>query len=203
MNIRKSDLIKIIKEELSKFLLEKKGKKVSCPGQPGNPFHSKSTGRFVNPDKEAGSWSHREAPAGAKCRGQASRNSANRKQSFTKVPCGRKSKFRCHRGTPKWKRDDELVDEALFAPDGTAERQEQIFPGTKALRSLAVGILQEIEPVFDEFEQLQGDDDEELLEQAPQQRCFSPDELRKYRARVVAGIWKGISTYQKAEKGEL
>jgi len=202
MKLTKRELTKIIKEELRFFLLEKKDKKVSCPSQPGNPFHSKSTGRFVDPDKEAGSWSHRYAPSGAKCRGQSSRNSANRKQSYTKVPCGRKSKYKCHKGTPKWKRDDELVDEALFAPEGTAEREEQIFPGSKALRSLAVGILQEIEPVFDEFEQLQSDDDEELLEQA-RQRCFSPDELRKYRARVVAGIWKGISTYQKAEAGEL
>ena len=192
-------LIEYIEAELR----EVKKKEVKCPGQAGNPFHSKATGKFVDPDKEAGSWSHREAPAGKKCRGQSSRNSANRKQSWTKVPCGRKSKYKCHKGEPKWKRDDDLEEGYLLdyptEPNkdryGTKKRAS-LFPGTDELRKLGNGILEELDPVLEElFVQ-------ELLEQ-PEQRCFSPEDLKKYKQRIVSGLWAGISNYQKAAKGEF
>ena len=95
---------------------EKKGRR-NCTR--GNPYHSKSTGQFVDPKKESGSWSI--DPEGdhddGSCRaGQARRPSANKKSVFTKIRCGRgegnkgKSKHKCG-GGGLWESKAEIVFE--------------------------------------------------------------------------------------------
>tara|TARA_Y100000592_G_C5480157_1_gene324885 strand:+ start:4388 stop:5407 length:1020 start_codon:yes stop_codon:yes gene_type:complete len=60
----------------------------------GNAFHSKSTGKFVNPSDEKGSWSL--SGKGGKTtdcsKGQYRRKGANKATTFTKTPCGREGR---------------------------------------------------------------------------------------------------------------
>lgn len=72
----------------------------------GNPAHSATTGLFVNPDKEKGSWSKLDKSCpkhGQRRRPKASKYSVaipvNRK------PCGRGSKWRCRDSSPKWQQE--------------------------------------------------------------------------------------------------
>ena len=54
----------------------------------GSPYHSNSTGRFVDPYEERGSWAL--SAKGKDCaRGQFKRTGANKSTKFTKRPCGR------------------------------------------------------------------------------------------------------------------
>ena len=61
-----------------------KGKPNCSPGQ---PYHSKTTGRFIDPSDESGSWSI--LAKGKDCsRGQFKRTGANKSTKFVKRPCG-------------------------------------------------------------------------------------------------------------------
>jgi len=238
MYIKKSKLKRIIAEEMRRFLTEKKKKKkkkkkkeVKCPGQVGNPYHSSKTGKnpggFTNPDEEAGSWSHRNAPSGAKCRGQASRNAANRKQTFTKIICGRGSKYKCHKGEEKKyeegrERADGIIDpneqttkelEDLFKSLGYSPEEDELEeehllgkPGTASRRDKVFPGSQDARKLANGiFEALQPifEEMDRPASNGGRKRCFSEDELKAYRASIVRGIWLGISAYTKASKGEF
>ncbi len=110
MNISMSDLIKIIKDETRGVLddfhliqdvdsLEEK-RKPQCIK--GNPFHGKD-GEFVKPEEDSGSWSiGKGGKSGSDCDwGQSKRPNRNRKEVWTKTPCGRSGKYKCKDGTVK------------------------------------------------------------------------------------------------------
>ena len=78
---------------------EKKPAKKNCHDY--NPYHSADDGRFVDPDKEKGSYSM--ASGEGDCTwGKSSRKSPNRSRQAVKQPCGRGAKHRCKDGSPKW-----------------------------------------------------------------------------------------------------
>ena len=84
-------------EEVEEGKKKKDGKKWCGPGQ---PYHDED-GKWVDPDTAPGSSSL--AKSGADCKhGQAKRPSSNRTERFTKVKCGRGSKYRCKDGSEKW-----------------------------------------------------------------------------------------------------
>jgi len=91
-------------------------KKKNC--QPGQPYHSAKTGRFVDPYDEAGSWSiGKGKSSGDNCNwGQASRKSANKSQQFVKRKCGRDAKYRCRDGSVK--EEAELIEDFILGPSG-------------------------------------------------------------------------------------
>jgi hypothetical protein len=68
-----------------------------------NPHHSKKDGKFVDPDKESGSWS---APSymTKKCEPGQYERPYGRKPKANAEPCGRRSNKRCH--------DQAIVEEA-------------------------------------------------------------------------------------------
>ncbi len=102
--------------------LEKKQPKKQC--NDGSPYHG-DDGRFVNPDKEKGSYSMRKPTADSPddCTwGKASRKSANRSRQAVRQPCGRGAKHRCKDGTPKWEAKTVDVAEA----DVNEGKQEQL-----------------------------------------------------------------------------
>tara|TARA_Y100000310_G_scaffold134628_1_gene133540 strand:+ start:1682 stop:2299 length:618 start_codon:yes stop_codon:yes gene_type:complete len=88
-------------------------------GCEGNANHSLSTGAFVNPDDEAGSYSIRDKS----CKRAAQRKRPNASKYSTaipvaKKPCGRGSKWRCGAGTAKW--EEQLItddEESVSGPD--------------------------------------------------------------------------------------
>ena len=86
---------------------KKKPRKKHCHAY--NPFKGKD-GRFVDPEKEAGSYSMKapDADSPDDCTwGQARRSSANRSTQSTKRDCGRKGPYRCKDGSRKY--EEELV----------------------------------------------------------------------------------------------
>ena len=78
----------------------KKKRKKNC--QKGNPYHGRE-GRFVDPKEDSGSWSlDKGAGSGKDCEhGQSKRPSRNKREVWTKRPCGRSGKYRCKDGTVK------------------------------------------------------------------------------------------------------
>ena len=118
------------------------------------------------------------------------------------MKCGRDSKYKCSTGEAKWKRDDDLEEHGsslIAAPSEDrfrTQRRDALFPGSSDARKLAYGVFEALAPVMDELFA------SELLEQ-PQQRCFSPDELKQYKERIIRSLWIGISNYQKAADGEF
>ena len=94
----------IIAEELEIYLHESRNRE-RIPGcSKGNPYHDLE-GRFTDPETSAGSWSLRNASSRSDCQaGQAQRPNQSRKQLFSRIKCGRDSRYRCKdRGkTPKW-----------------------------------------------------------------------------------------------------
>mgnify|MGYP005816371927 FL=1 len=184
MNDTNAEFFKILQEEVDKFYEErmyrptgkrddkkKKRRKTKCKNQPGNPWHSSgdgdTPGGFTDPDKEKGSWSRRDAPPGAACKGQTSRNTASRKQTFTKVPCGRGEKVKCHKGERKYKRDDKQS-------------------GSQSSRKLAKSILLEVEPLLELLY------DSKLLE-AQETVCFSKEQIESHKERILDAVWFGIT----------
>ena len=106
-------LEQIIREAVRE--VKKKKRKPNCIK--GNPFHSASTGKFVSPEDEKGSWSLGKGNKGGKdCEwGQSKRPQANRREVWTKTPCGRKGKYKCADGTVK---ESGVQEEALIGPSG-------------------------------------------------------------------------------------
>jgi len=99
---------------------KKKPVKKNCHAY--QPYHSADDGKFVDPDKEKGSYSMAspspDSPDDCSW-GKSSRKSANRSRQAVKQPCGRDSKFRCKDGSPKWEsqqlEEDQLeVDSAYL-----------------------------------------------------------------------------------------
>ena len=89
--------------------------KVNC--NDGNPYHGED-GKFVDPDKEKGSYSMREPTSDSPedCTwGKASRKSSNRSRQAVKQDCGRGAKYRCKDGSEKW--EETLVREDLSQQD--------------------------------------------------------------------------------------
>jgi len=191
MKLNREQLKDMIREIRSEMIVEK----AECPGQPGNPWHADGSadnpGGFTDPDKEAGSWSRRNGKGA--CKRQYSRDTKGTKKSKTAEPCGRKSKHKCHKGELK-------EDGLLAAPEQgkdkyRTKRREILFPGSKAAQSLARGIYESMKPVLAELTALN--------EGEEQTKCFSAEELKKYKQRIVQSLWVGISNYTKATKGEI
>ncbi len=184
MKITKTQLVSMIHDELEQIVQEKK--KVACPGTKGNPWHGLD-GKFVDPEDEPGSWSRRYKGSG-KCKGQSRRPSANRKQVFTKIKCGRNAKYKCSTGKAKWGKDAPKK-EALMNRD----ERDKVFPGYNELRSLGYGIQEQINAIFDEI----------TIQEGREQVCMSQEQLQDYKAKVVQSLWQGISNYEKAKSGEV
>jgi len=111
---------------------EKKQRKKQCHAY--NPFKGKD-GKFVDPEKEAGSYSMKKPDAGSPddCTwGQARRSSANRSTQSTKRPCGRKGRWRCKDGSKKYEQQlrhlEELVESDLTL-EGNQEQFEAYISG--------------------------------------------------------------------------
>ena len=111
-------------------LEEAKSKKKQCHNY--NPYHGED-GKFVDPDKSAGSYSMAK-PDGQSpddCDyGQTSRKSANRSQQWVKRPCGRGAKYRCRNGSEKWE-EGRLIDtdETSQVDEGKQEQLEAFLSG--------------------------------------------------------------------------
>ena len=91
----------------------KKKRKPACHAYQGN--HGLD-GRFVNPEKEKGSYSMKGPDSGSPedCdHGKASRKSANRSHSWVKRPCGRDGKYRCSDGSAKWEENLSILEEYI------------------------------------------------------------------------------------------
>lgn len=187
MKVTKSTLVSMIQEELEQLRQEKKEKKkkVACPGTKGSPWHGLD-GKFVNPEDEAGSWSRRYKGSG-KCKGQTRRPAANRRQVFTKVKCGRDSKYRCKDGSAKWG-EDAPKNETLLNRDD----RDRIFPGYNELRSMGYGIMQEIYAIFEEIP----------IQEGQNKVCMTQQQLKDYKSRIIQSLWQGISNYEKAKSGK-
>ena len=94
-------------------LEEKKKRKPACHAYQGN--HGLD-GKFVNPEKEKGSYSMKEPDSGSPddCDwGKASRKSSNRSHSWVKQPCGRGAKHRCKDGSEKWEESLSMLEEYI------------------------------------------------------------------------------------------
>ena len=81
--------------------IEEEKKKVKKNCHDYNPYHSADDGKFVDPDKEKGSYSMAQG-SGDCTWGKSSRKSANRSRQAVKQPCGRGAKYRCKDGSAKW-----------------------------------------------------------------------------------------------------
>jgi hypothetical protein len=122
-------------EEEEEELEEKKEKKKNCSA--GSPYHGKD-GRFVNPDKEGGSWSVANKSNKTDCKKGKSRRPSGRQERFTKLPCGRKdvdnpnvkAKNLC-KGNPKesknWEDRYSLFLEGVDNSDALAASKEHII----------------------------------------------------------------------------
>jgi hypothetical protein len=88
----------------------KKAKKKQCHAYQA---HHGVDGKFVNPEKEKGSYSMKapDSDSPDDCTwGKARRNSANRSRQSTQQPCGRDSKYRCKDGSKKYQERLELFE---------------------------------------------------------------------------------------------
>ena len=101
---------------LSKGIVEaKKPVKKNCRAY--NPYHAGDDGKFVDPDKEKGSYSMASPDTGSpkNCTwGKASRKSSNRSRQAVKQPCGRAGKYRCKDGSEKWEESILSEDEVTM-----------------------------------------------------------------------------------------
>ena len=87
----------------------KKKRKKNC--QKGNPYHGRD-GKFVDPKDDSGSWSlDKGTKSGSDCEhGQSKRPAPNKREVWTKRPCGRAGKYRCKDGTVK--------EDTIMGPSG-------------------------------------------------------------------------------------
>lgn len=76
----------IISDDQGVELDEENEKKKNCTK--GSPYHD-NKGRFVNPDKEGGSWSVANKSGKTGCKKGKARRPSGRQEKFTKLPCGR------------------------------------------------------------------------------------------------------------------
>lgn len=117
---------------------KKKPVKVNCHNY--SPYHSGKDGKFVDPDKEAGSYSMAKPDADSSddCTwGQSSRKSANRSRQAVKAPCGRGAKYRCRDGSEKW--EEQLETEGIEQQDAAYLRGIISQELQKALRQQMQG----------------------------------------------------------------
>ena len=97
---------------------EVKGKKKRKPNCiKGNPYHSGKDGKFVKPKEASGSWSlGKGSKSGKDCEwGQSKRPQPNKREVWTKTPCGRKGKYKCKDGTIK---EVEIQEDTIIGPHG-------------------------------------------------------------------------------------
>ena len=185
---------------------KKKGKKFCVKGA---PFHNQD-GEFTDPEEDSGSVSMPKT--GGDCKGgKAARKQANRRETFTKLPCGRGAKYRCKDGTAKWGkgavRKEGNYEIKTRAQDKRDKERESLSKERKrkwldsAGRQLGLGITE-------------GDIDEAVrsetlnfLQQMKEDRIQDP---KRFRARCKA---LGLQSYEEflnainklaaAEKGDL
>jgi hypothetical protein len=103
----------------------KKPRKKQCHAY--NPHHGKD-GKFVDPEKEAGSYSMEKPDSNSPddCTwGQARRSSANRSTQSTKRDCGRKGRYRCKDGSKKY--EEALNEFESFVSDEVNEGKQEQF----------------------------------------------------------------------------
>jgi hypothetical protein len=116
IRVSKLELDKIVREELVAALSEQQCLYEGCEG---NPYHDLD-GRFVDPDKESGSYSRRDSSckkSGQRKRTRASKYSTSINTS--RRPCGRNSKYKCKSpNEEKW--EEQLItddEESVSGPD--------------------------------------------------------------------------------------
>tara|TARA_Y100000310_G_C20690703_1_gene822005 strand:+ start:3350 stop:4102 length:753 start_codon:yes stop_codon:yes gene_type:complete len=127
-------------DTLSHGIAEKKKKKVKVNCRQHNPYHSATTGEFVDPDKEAGSYSMKGPTPDSQddCSwGKSSRKQANRSRQAVKQPCGRGAKYRCKDGSEKW--EEQLETEGIQQQDAAYMRGILSQELQKALRQQMQG----------------------------------------------------------------
>ena len=95
---------------------KKKAPKKNCHAY--QPYHAADDGKFVDPDKEPGSYSMAspspDSPEDCTW-GKSSRKSSNKSRQAVKQPCGRGAKHRCKDGSAKW--EEGLIDEDQMTVD--------------------------------------------------------------------------------------
>lgn len=72
--------------------------------------------------------------------------------------------------------------------------KDNTFPGYDELKSLSHGITEQISSILDE---------EFVLNEGETTKCFNSHQLQTFKQKIIDGIWKGISTYNRAEKGDI
>ena len=181
---------------------KEKKKKKWCGGA-GNPYHDLD-GKFVDPDKEAGSSSkHASTPQPCK-HGQSRRPSANRGERFTRVRCGRGSKYKC-KGGEKWEEGKYKV--LTKAQDKREKERKSLSKERKRSwlnqvgRQLGLGITES------DLEETVRNETLKYMQEMHEDRVQDP---KKFRARCKA---LGFQTYDQflqavnrlaaAEKGDL
>ena len=231
MRITKQDIKQIIKEEIEndpdilrmlkgqrKFAgveddddgdLVEAGKKKKKWCGVGQKYHGLD-GKWVDPDKEAGSSS--ESATGADCKtGKAARPNASRQERFTKLGCGRGEQHRCKDGSKKWGkgaiRKEGEYQVKTKAQDKRDKERESLSKERKrswlnsAGRQLALGIT---ESDIDEAVRTETLD---YLNQMKEDRIQDP---KKFKARCRA---LGLQSYEdflnavdrlsRSQKGDL
>ena len=150
--------------------LEEADKKPPGCIDPGNPWHN-DQGELTDPDADkTGSWS-------CPTKGQTSRK--GRSKRFTKVPCGRKGKFRCKDGSAKWEEgQDPSPAELEDDDDGDRDDDRYDLIDKESLRRLIHDELQEVlvahEDYLDDQEQLIDEGNEKaMLKWCRQRGLFS------------------------------
>ena len=153
----------------------------------GSPWHDQM-GRFVNPDRDKGSYSK----DGIK----GKRTSRSRSVSKTDEPCGRDGRYKC-KGGAKWG-DGADVKQEMIVNKGQdrfrTKHRSEIFSGWDDLRKLSAGI---VENAFDNL-----NIEKEDLDEGVGKKCFTSQELSDFKKRIVNGLWQGISNFKRADKGE-
>jgi len=142
---------------LGRGIVEKKKPKTNCHAY--SPYHAADDGRFVDPDKERGSYSMKKPDGGSPddCSwGQSSRKQPNRSRQAVKSPCGRGSKYRCKDGSEKW--------EEVLHPSEGMEQQEAAY-----MRGLVQQAVKDV-----------------LQQQAKQHGCSFQDLIRAMSAWSIA-----------------
>lgn len=161
--------------------------KKTGPGckRPGAPFHDED-GLFTDPDEEpAGSWSCPQ-------KGQTSRR--GRSLRFTKVPCGRKGKFRCKDGSAKW--EEALEPSAQDGEDGDPDDRYDLID-KESLSRLIRDELQEVLLAYEDYL----DDQESQLDEGNEQQM-----LKWCRQRGLFSMQRFLQiqdAFERSAKGDL
>ena len=160
MHISRQRLNQIIQEETHAVIAEKRIEQT----EPSNGHHD-SLGRFSSYE-DSTSWSLED-------------KQKEMKSGKDVKPCGRGERRKC-----------KSPQELKYEDTSNQERQELIFPGSSALKSLSYGVVEE---AFEELEHTLNETD----------NCIPQSQINQLKQSVWKNLLQGIASYEAAKKAEL